>query len=180
MLIDRSQSALLIVDLQARLLPAIDHGDEVIEHALWMARVAARLKVPTVVTEQYPEGLGHSDARVLYAATGAQVVEKLHFSCAAGGCLDGTAIDSAKQVVILGTEAHVCVLQTALGLLGQGKEVFLVAEASGSRRASDKALALQRLTADGVRVVSREMVAFEWLGKAGNDEFREISKRFLR
>lgn len=180
MLMDRERSALLIVDLQPRLLPAIDAGEEVVAHAIWLAQVAARLEVPAVISEQYPQGLGHTDARVREAAPGARVVEKIHFSCADGGCLVGTAVEAAPQVVICGTECHVCVLQTALGLRALGKEVFLVAEACGSRRPQDKALALARMAGEGVRVVSREMVAFEWLGQAATDEFRDVSKRFLR
>ena len=83
-------------------------------------------------------------------------------------------------LVLTGTEAHVCVLQTALDLLALGKEVFVVAEAVGSRRAEDKELALARLRQEGCRIVSREMVAFEWLHKAGTETFRQISREFLR
>ena len=82
--------------------------------------------------------------------------------------------------MLTGTEAHVCVLQTALGLRALGKEVFVVAEAVGSRRATDKDLALARLRQEGCRIVSCEMVAFEWLHKAGTDVFRQISREFLR
>jgi len=180
MLMRREDAALLIVDLQAKLLPAIHDGEQVIGHALWLARVAARMGVPTVISEQYPKGLGHTDPRVLEAAPGARVIEKLSFSCAAEDCLQGSAIEGAAQVVICGTEAHVCVLQSAIGLAGQGKQVFAVAEACGSRRPSDKALALSRMAAAGVTVVSREMVAFEWLASAGSDEFRQVSRDFLR
>ena len=180
MLMDRARSALLIVDLQGRLLPAIHEGEEVVSQAVWLAAVAARLGVPTVISEQYPQGLGHTDARVLEAAPGAQVVEKIHFSCAAGDCLAGSAIETSSQVVVCGTEAHVCVLQTVLGLRAQGRAVFLVAEACGTRRPADKALALARMAGVGVHIVSREMVAFEWLGRAATEEFRDISKRFIR
>ena len=71
-------------------------------------------------------------------------------------------------------------LQTALGLLALGKEVYVVAEAVGSRRSDDKALALERLRQEGCRIVSREMVAFEWLHRAGTEQFRQISREFLR
>lgn len=82
--------------------------------------------------------------------------------------------------MLTGTETHVCVLQTALDLLALDKEVFVVAEAVGSRRASDKELALARLRQAGCRIVSREMVAFEWLHKAGTDLFRQVSHEYLR
>lgn len=180
MLISREHSALLIVDLQPRLLPAIHEGEAVVVEAIWLARLAGRLAVPTVISEQYPRGLGHTDPRVIAAAPGARVVEKVHFSCADGGCLEGSAVDAAAHVVLCGTESHVCVLQTAVGLRRRGKQVFLVAEACGSRRPTDKALALARMAGEGVVVVSREMVAFEWLGQAATEEFREISREFLR
>jgi nicotinamidase-related amidase len=108
------------------------------------------------------------------------IVEKIHFSAVAEGCLNRLAAMSRKQVVLTGTETHVCVLQTALGLLAAGKEVYVVAEAVGSRRAEDKQLALERMRQEGCRIVSREMVVFEWLHKAGTDRFKAISKHFLR
>ena len=87
---------------------------------------------------------------------------------------------SRRQIVLTGTETHVCVLQTALDLLSLGKEVFVVAEAVGSRRLTDKELGLARLRQEGCRIVSWEMVAFEWLRQAGTDIFRQISREFLR
>ncbi len=79
---------------------------------------------------------------------------------------------------MIGAEAHVCVLQTALDLRAAGKEVYLVADAVSSRSPRDVELALERMRADGVRIVSREMVTFEWLRQAGTDRFREISRDF--
>lgn len=87
---------------------------------------------------------------------------------------------SRPQMVLLGTESHVCVLQTALDLRLAGKDVYLVADAVSSRSSGDVDLALARVRAEGVRVVSREMVAFEWLHRAGTEPFREISREFLR
>lgn len=87
---------------------------------------------------------------------------------------------SRPQMVLLGTESHVCVLQTALDLRLAGKDVYLVADAVSSRSSGDVELALARMRAEGVRVVSREMVAFEWLHRAGTEPFREISREFLR
>jgi nicotinamidase-related amidase len=82
--------------------------------------------------------------------------------------------------VVAGAETHVCVLQTALGLRSAGREVYVVADAVGSRRSSDHELALARLRQHGVVVVSGEMVAFEWLGQAGTPQFRDVSRAFLR
>lgn len=178
MLIKPDLSLLLMIDLQERLAPAIEDIDRVVENNLWLSRVAQRLSVPVVATVQYPSGLGplvpplreHVDA----------IVEKIHFSAVADGCLRDVPALARPQVVLTGTEAHVCLLQTALDLRSAGKEVFVVAEATGSRRAEDRRLALERLRQEGCRIVSREMVAFEWLQRAGTDIFRAVHREFIR
>jgi len=81
---------------------------------------------------------------------------------------------------MVGAEAHVCVLQTSLDLVRADREVYVVADCVTSRRAADRELALARLRAEGVRIVSREMVAFEWLGEGGTPLFREVCRDFLR
>jgi nicotinamidase-related amidase len=111
---------------------------------------------------------------------GARFVEKTHFSCVADGCLAGTEVDLRRQVVVVGTEAHVCVMQTVLELRWQGKEVFLVEDAVGSRKPGDKQVALARMRAHGVEVVTREMVAFEWLKRSATELFREVNRDFIR
>ena len=180
MLMNRDQSALLVVDIQERLLPHIHEGQAVLDNAVWLVKVAQRLGVPVMASEQYPKGIGHTVAVLRGLTLPEAVAEKLHFSCVAAKCLDGLSGSERPQVVVAGTESHVCVLQTVLDLRGQGKEVFVVAEAVGSRRPSDKELALARMRSHGVHIVSREMVAFEWLRQAGSEEFREISREFLK
>jgi nicotinamidase-related amidase len=98
----------------------------------------------------------------------------------AGGCHELEEAGGPSQYVVCGMETHVCVLQTVIELLELGKKVFLVEEAVGSRRDTDKALALARMREAGASIVSREMVAFEWLRRADSDLFREISRNFLR
>ncbi|MCB1960529.1 MAG: isochorismatase family protein [Rhodocyclaceae bacterium] len=177
---DAARSSLLVIDLQAGLLPVIRDGGTVLANAVWLMKIAARLGVPCVITEQYPAGLGPSAAEVLAAGEGATRVDKIHFSAVADGCLASTAVAQRPQVVVCGTESHVCVLQTVLDLLGEGKAVFVVEDAVGSRAPADMALATARMRAAGAVIVSREMVAFEWLGRAGNDVFREINQTFIR
>jgi nicotinamidase-related amidase len=180
MLMNRDQSVLLVIDIQERLLPHIHEGQAVLDNAVWLVKVAQRLDVPVMVTEQYPKGIG-ATAAVLRGLTFPGVVaEKLHFSCVAAGCLDPLSGSERPQVVVAGTESHVCVLQSVLDLRGRGREVFVVADAVGSRKPSDKELALARMRSHGVHIVSREMVAFEWLQRAGTDEFRAISREFLK
>ena len=180
MLIRADHSMLLLIDLQERLAPAIRDIDAVLRHNLWLVAVAQRLAVPAAATVQYPAGLGPMVPTLTARIQAEDIVEKIHFSAVADGCLEALAGFSRRQVVLTGTEAHVCVLQTALDLLAIGKEVFVVAEAVGSRRAEDRELALERLRQEGCRIVSREMVAFEWLHKAGSGIFREISREYLR
>ncbi|PKO71917.1 MAG: hydrolase [Betaproteobacteria bacterium HGW-Betaproteobacteria-14] len=180
MLIERDRTALLVVDIQERLLPHIHEGQAVLDNAVWLVKVAQRLGVPVMLSEQYPKGIGHTVAVLRELTLPAHVAEKLHFSCVAAQCLDGLQGSERPQVVVAGTESHVCVLQTVLDLHAQGKEVYVVADAVGSRRPSDKELALARMRGHGVRIVSREMVAFEWLKQAGTEEFRQVSREFLK
>jgi len=180
MLMDRLQSTLLVVDLQARLQPMIDQGATVLDNCRALIRVAERLAVPCVISEQYPHGLGGTVEAIKAVAGLARFVEKTHFSCVAEGCLGDTAINTRPQVIVGGTEAHVCVQQTVLELLDAGKIVFVVADAVGSRTADNKALALERMRVAGAQIVSREMVVFEWLRKAATEEFREINRDFIR
>ena len=180
MLIRADHSMLLLIDLQERLAPAIRDIDAVLRHNLWLVAVAQRLAVPVAATVQYPAGLGPMVPTLTARIPAEDIVEKIHFSAVADGCLEALSGFSRRQVVLTGTEAHVCVLQTALDLLAIGKEVFVVAEAVGSRRPEDREQALERLRQEGCRIVSREMVAFEWLHTAGSDIFREISREYLR
>lgn len=179
MLLNAERSALLVVDVQERLLPHIHQWQTVLENVGWLIQVARTIGVPAILTEQYPRGLGHTHPEVAkWFDGGAQ--EKMHFSCVAGKCLEGVTGGEREQVVVCGIESHVCVLQTVLELRGQGREVFVVAEAVGSRNPADKALAVERMQRHGAEIVSREMVAFEWLHEAGTPIFKEVSNRFLR
>jgi len=180
MLIERDRSVLLVVDIQERLLPHIHEGEAVLAHAVWLVKLAQRLGVQVMLSEQYPKGIGHTVAALRELTFPEAIGEKLHFSCVAAKCLERLPGAEQPQVVVAGTESHVCVLQTVLDLLAQGRQVFVVAEAVGSRRPADKDLALARMRAHGAEIVSREMVAFEWLKQAGTDEFRAISREFLK
>jgi nicotinamidase-related amidase len=175
MLMRAENSCLLIVDVQERLAPVMSDPRRVIHGCSLLMRAAQRLGVPIVVSEQYPAGIGPTvfDLRTWMPSQGAMA--KMHFSCA-----DDPAIVDAlrqldrRQVVIAGIEAHVCVLQSALGLKELGFQPFVVADASASRRPESEALAWSRLGAAGVGLVSREMVVFEWLRVAGTAEFKEL------
>jgi len=179
-LIQASRSALLVIDMQERLLPHIHDWQRVLDQADWLVQVAQRLGVPVAATEQYPQGIGHTQPRLAARLPNGSVGVKLHFSCVDGNCLPGLPGMERPQLVVCGIEAHVCVLQTVLQLAAGGRQVFVVEEAVGSRDPAHKALALERMRQHGIAIVCREMVAFEWLGHAGTPQFREISQQFLK
>lgn len=180
-IIQRNSSFLLLIDIQERLAPAIDQGTALIACNAWILQIANQLGVPVVVSEQYPQGLGTTVAALQKHLTEATFIQKTHFGLLAEDaiCAQLNTLQRA-QVIVTGTEAHVCVLQSSLQLLAAGFQVFVVEDAVGSRVNRNKVLALQRMRDAGCVVVSSEMVAFEWLHKSATDEFRHISKTYLR
>lgn len=164
-------SRLCVVDLQGRLLAAVQGRDGVLARCVALAKAAALLGVPAAATEQNPAGIGPTVPEL--AAHIPTVFGKATFDAArAPGFLDWAR--GGGPVVLAGTETHVCVLQTALGLKAAGLDVACVADACGSRRPSDHAAALARLSAAGVAVLTTEMVLFEWLGRYDRAEFRPV------
>jgi nicotinamidase-related amidase len=180
MLIDVHRSQLVVVDLQKKLLPSIHDHERVVANVVWLVRAAQKLGVPVAALEQYPQGLGGIADAVRDLLPEGSVARKTHFSAVAARCLAPLPGADRAQVVLAGIEAHVCLMQTALGLLGEGREVYVVADAVGSRREQDRDLALARMRQEGARIVSREMVVFEWLAEAGTPLFREVNREFLR
>ena len=175
MLIGRDTSFLLIVDMQERLVPAVEHHDRVVTNAARLMTGAARLEVPVLLTEHYPKGIGPVVPALRERAPTNSVLAKIQF-CALSepACAKRFAALHRQQVVVAGTEAHVCVLQTALGLKQAGYEPYLVVDAVSSRRASDKEAAITRLRDAGVIAVTTEMVLFEWLARGDTAEFRDL------
>ena len=174
MLLTAERSVLLLIDLQQRLMPAIRDGDRVAERAARLAEAAQLLDVPVLATEQYPAGLGPTiDALAGYPRA---TLAKTAFSAAADPGFEGLLPAGTREVVIAGVETHVCVLQTALELLGSRHRVILAADASGSRDEADHQAAVDRARQHGVEVVTSEMVLFEWLRDARHPRFREVQK----
>ncbi|MBL8661020.1 MAG: hydrolase [Rhodospirillales bacterium] len=177
MLINATDSCVLIVDIQDRLLPAVGEPDAVVANAAILLKAAAALGVPVLASEQYPKGIGHTVAPIGALLPPGSVVEKVHFSCMADPAFAGRfAALGRRQAIVAGLEAHVCVLQTAEGLLAAGSDVFVVADAVSSRTPANHAMALRRLEGAGARIVTTEMVVFEWLGQAATPAFRELSR----
>ncbi|MFN0182556.1 MAG: isochorismatase family protein [Aquabacterium sp.] len=167
-------SALVLVDYQQRLMPALHEGDAAVARGLWLAAVAREIGVPVLGTEQNPDGLGPNLPAVRAACQ--RTLAKRHFDAAADG-LAGALRDlpaAPTQVVVAGCEAHVCLMQTALGLHDAGFEVFVAADACASRRPGDRKLGLQRLGAAGCTMGSVEMLAFEWLQASDHPRFKAL------
>jgi nicotinamidase-related amidase len=167
-------AVLLLIDLQQRLMPVIHDHEAVVARAVRLAEAAQLLGVPIRATEQYPAGLGPTVPPL--AAYPQATLTKTAFSAAADPGFAALLPAGAGQVVVAGCEAHVCVLQTVLDLLGAGRRVVLAADATGSRDPADKAVAVERARQHGAEIVTSEMVLFEWLRDAQHPKFREVQK----
>ena len=172
--IDPVRSVLVLVDYQSKLLPAIHDGARVLANAARLADAARLLGIRVVGTEENPAGLGQNDPAIRSRSN--VTLAKRHFDACADGLVPILA--AAERVppadaVIAGCETHVCLLQTAMGLLAAGLRVFVVADACGSRTPRDHAAALERLRAAGAAIVTLEMVVFEWLRTCDHPRFRE-------
>lgn len=181
MLLERQRAQLLVVDMQERLTPHIHEGDSAVHNAGILLQAAARLEIPVTVSEQYVKGLGPTVPPLQPHMAGARIFEKVHFSCAADPEMRRhlRQIDQEQgrdQIVICGMEAHICVLQTALGLVHAGHRVAVVLDASGSRDPRNRDIAMTRMLQNEIETVTTEMVLFEWMGQAATDEFRALSK----
>lgn len=193
MLLQASSSQLVLVDYQQRLMPAIAGGAEVAANALRLAQAAQLLEVPVWGTEQNPAKLGPNlpELRALCRRT----LAKMHFSAVAEGLADwlqppakpaGNARSLPKHlqkpaasaepgsIVVAGCEAHVCLLQTALDLLEEEMEVWVVTDACGSRTERNRDAAFDRLAGAGAELVTTEMVLFEWLESAEHPQFKAV------
>jgi nicotinamidase-related amidase len=170
-----ARSLLIVVDVHERLLHTIDQIDRVVGQCAALMKMARSLAVPVLVTEHVPDKLGPTTSALRMLVADSQVLAKRHF-CAADepAIAQRVAAMHRPQVVIAGLEAHVCVLQTALGFAERGYRVHVVADACGSRKETSHAVAMERLRAGQVSVVTAEMVMFEWLEHADRAEMREL------
>lgn len=175
MLIRAKDSVLVVIDIQERLVPAMQAPARTLRNASLLLSAAEACAVPAILTEQYPQGLGPTVAEIARLAGKSPVIEKLHFSCMEDSDFHSrfTALDR-KQAVLTGMEAHVCVVQTAASLIEAGYEVFVVSDATASRTIESEAACITRLNSSGASIVTTEMVVFEWLGKAGTPAFKKL------
>ncbi|MBA1146141.1 hydrolase [Ectothiorhodospiraceae bacterium WFHF3C12] len=181
MLLSANESFVLAIDCQEKLMPAIDGGEAVVDAIRWLMDVAGELSVPVLASEQYPKGLGRTVPALAERLDADRTLEKTCFSCCAEQEFRARLHAlGRRQAIVAGVESHVCVLQTVLGLIGEGWQVFVMREGISSRRPSDLELAMARMRQCGAQIVSREMVAFEWMHRAGTDQFRHITRQYIR
>jgi nicotinamidase-related amidase len=198
MLLDVAESQLVLVDYQIRLMPALHEGQAVVANAVRLAQMAALLQVPIIATEQNPSRLGASVAELdsVIRQAGARVLTKMQFSAVEEGLgewlrpppkpVQGNARSLPKHlqknisgpdratIVLAGCEAHVCLLQTALDLLEDEFDVWVVTDACSSRTERNRDAAFDRLAGAGVELVTTEMVAFEWIRSAEHPDFKAV------
>ena len=196
MLLDASESQLVLVDYQERLMPAIFEGPAALANALRLAQIAQLMEVPVWGTEQNPSRLGGNDPAL--RALCQKTLAKMHFSAAEEGLgewlrppakpqqggnarslpkhLQKPALQAPERgtIVIAGCEAHVCLMQTALDLIDDEFEVWVVTDACSSRTERNRDAAFDRLAGAGAELVTTEMVAFEWLRSCENPVFKDV------
>lgn len=174
---DRNQSQLVIVDMQTKLssvMPA--EITSIIKHCAILLQSAILLDIPALLTEQYPKGLGSTVPELAQYLGDKKAVPKTVFSCCREPAFSRQLSRDTSQVVLVGMEAHICLLQTALDLLAQGKTVFVAEDAVISRNPENKRNALNRMREAGVIITNTESLVFEWLGVAEGDVFKKISQ----
>jgi nicotinamidase-related amidase len=180
MTLDRARTAVVVIDVHERLFPAMDadHREEVMRNIKVLTATARRLNLGTLVTEQYPKGLGHTLEEVKDALPPeVQPVEKVAFSCQGVDAFRSRlTATGARQLLLAGIEAHVCVLMSALDLLADGYAVHIVADAVTSRTQANWRLAMEQLRQAGAVVTTTETVLFQLLRQADTDDFRELAR----
>ena len=175
----QNMSQLLIIDIQDKVLAPIPNKQQILSNAARLIQAAKLLGVPVTVSEQYPKGLGPT-VETLRSLLGneAAVFDKVHFSCLKNDALRQHLEEHRDvgrgQIIVTGIEAHVCVGQSVLDMIADGYEVFVAADAVGSRAQTSLELALRRLERTNAFIVDSEMVMFEWLEKAGTPEFKTL------
>jgi nicotinamidase-related amidase len=198
MLLELESSQLVLIDYQARLMPAMFESEAVLQNAQRLAQMAAALSVPAFYTEQNPSKLSETAPAVLAALKEARArpLAKMQFSAVEEGLGDmlrpppkpvqgnarslpkhlqkASAGEERDTVVLAGCEAHVCLLQTALDLLEDEFDVWVVTDACSSRTERNRDAAFDRLAGAGVELVTTEMVAFEWLRSAEHPAFKQV------
>lgn len=175
-LLKKEKTALLVIDVQEKLIPVIQDSESVFANVNRLIKGAAVLHLPILVTEQYPKGLGNT-CKEIELPKDTNIIEKMCFSCMqSSDVLKELHALNVNSLILCGVEAHICVFKTALEALEKGFDVHIVADAVSSRTTDNKRIALDRLKHAGAFIVSTEMILFQLIDEAGTDEFKAISR----
>ena len=175
LLMGRANSALIVIDVQEKLVPAISEGPKLVWNIERLVKAAKILDVQVRLTEQYPQGLGPT-VEPLKELLG-EAAEKSMISCReCESMFEELRSAGITNLALAGIESHVCVMQTALDCITAGFNVFLVVDASGSRFESDHKIALRRMESSGCFLTTAEATMFEWCESSKSPEFKSISQ----
>lgn len=175
--LEAEQCALIVVDIQEKLLPPIFERERLVRNSQLLIRLAGILKIPAIVTTQYSKGLGSTVPEIASLLPEVETIDKLYFSCFASDVFCSTLkrIPGNRNTVLLcGMESHICVMQTALGALRDGYLVHVASDAVSSRTEWNWKIGLQRMQAAGAIVSSTEMMMYELLRSSGSPAFKEL------
>ena len=176
-LLRKDDAVLVIVDIQERLAAVMSERKKIVDNCLHLIGTAKLLRIPIVLNEQYPKGLGHTVSEIRSTLPGNDPIEKIAFSCCGQPAfLDRLSSLGRKKIVLCGMETHVCVLQSCLDLLREGYSVHVVSDAVCSRSKENFETAIEFMRDAGSVVTCTETVLFQLLERAGTEEFRIISK----
>ena len=171
-----SESLLIVVDVQERLFPVMSQKDTLLKNINTLILGAKELDVETIISEQYPKGLGATLDEVERSKE-LDIYSKTEFSCLLNSdIIERVEKSGKKNIILCGIESHICVLKTALDAISKGYNVYVVADAVSSRTEENKSLALEIMRQSGVLITSVEMILFMLMEKAGSDAFKTISK----
>jgi nicotinamidase-related amidase len=175
-LLERDRAVLVVVDLQQKLLPAIEEKDRVLRNSLLLLRLAQVTGVPVILTTQYSKGLGETLPEVLAAAGAAAPLDKLSFGCFGDDAFLTRleTLTGRDQLIVAGIESHICVAQTVLGAMANGYSVHVASDAVGSRSAANREVGLARMQRAGALLSSAEMATYELLRRSDSAEFKQM------
>jgi nicotinamidase-related amidase len=175
--LDSHDSVLLIIDIQDRLAAVMKEKDKVVKNNVLLIELSKMLKIPVVVTEQYPKGLGRTVPEIRAVLSEYRPAEKMTFNCCGEPVfLSEIRKHGRKRVVVTGMETHICVLQTTTGLLREGFIPHVVQDAMCSRTKENWKTGTELMRDAGAVVTCTETVLFQLLKVAGTEEFKAVSR----
>jgi len=173
----KEDTVAIVIDIQEKLLPHIHDNEHILDNSVILIEGLRVLDIPVLISEQYRKGLGPTVEKIQHAFPAFQPMEKMTFSC----CDDQDIMSvlreqDRKNVILLGIETHVCVLQTVLDLLENGFQPIVVEDCTSSRKTIDKEIAIERMRQEGAIVSSYESILFELARISGTETFKSISR----